>query len=161
MFAFLFFYEFVMVIRRWVVKHFFGSVFCLCIDNFMIICYALLTLLWGETMQKNVYEEIANGNREAIQTEIEKQKANLEKYIIAVYENVNAKKMCLFSINGIKELMFSVSEIAQRYGYEDLQIKAGFVATSASELENKFVNEINAQQKSKIIVNGFEAEIIE
>lgn len=109
-------------------------------------------------MQESIYEKIAKGNRKAIQTEIEKQKGNIENYTNAKYESVNAKKMCLFSINGIKELMYSVSEIAKRYGYEDLQIKAGYVATMASNLYDNFSNEVKAQSKNNITMYGEKVE---
>ena len=110
---------------------------------------------------QNIYSEIANGNREAMQTEIEKQENNLEKYRNCKYENNTVKKMSLSSINGIKELMYSVAEIAARFNYEDLQIKAGFVATNALSLHNQFINEINAQPKNTITMHGVEVEFVQ
>lgn len=96
---------------------------------------------------KYTYKDIEKGNRKAIEAEIEKQKENIDKYDNAVFADAKAMKMCLASIDGIKNLMYEVSDIAKKFGHEDLQIKAGFMAVRARNVYFKYIAFIEAEQE--------------
>ncbi len=106
-------------------------------------------------MKNITNEDLKNAKKQIFLAEFEKHKTNYLTFKKAKFGDEKSKKICLASIAGIREILYELANNAKLNGFEDVSVKAGYVAVLADDLYKSLLNEVNQNGE---FVNGFEIE---